>query len=102
MLSDIKDSGNTQEDANTVIALASPYYYKVSNCLGYDITKYKDRYRMAKILKNRNGKRNILVSFLFIGEYGGYYQLPPAEELGNRKPEELRKIDEYYSKNKEL
>jgi hypothetical protein len=36
------------------------------------------------------------VSFLFIGEYGGYYQLPPANEaLG--KPEELKKIDEYYN-----
>jgi replicative DNA helicase len=98
-LSDFKDSGNTQEDANTVIMLASPFYYGIQKCLGYDITKYKDRYRLGSILKNRDGQRNLLVSFLFIGEYGGYYQLPNAEDQPG-KPEQLRKIAEYYGKNK--
>lgn len=100
MLSDIKDSGNTSEDANTVIAVASPFYYGVSTCLGYDITRYKDRYRLIKILKNRNGKRNLLASFLFVGEVGAYYQLPPADEMGTRKPEQLQKLSEWYAKNK--
>jgi replicative DNA helicase len=99
LLSDIKDSGNTSEDANTVIAIASPFYYGVSTCLGYDITRYKDRYRLIKILKNRNGKRNLLASFLFIGEVGAYYQLPPADEIGTRKPQQLQKISEWYAKN---
>jgi replicative DNA helicase len=99
MLSDIKDSGNTSEDANTVIAIASPFYYGVSTCLGYDITRYKDRYRLIKILKNRNGKRNLLASFLFVGEVGAYYQLPPADEMGTRKPEQLKKLSEWYAKN---
>ena len=98
-LADIKDSGNTQEDANTIIALASPFYYGVSACLGYDITKYKDRYRLGSILKNRDGQRGLLASFLFIGEYGGYYQLPSNGE-GAGKPEQLKKIDEYYAKNR--
>lgn len=95
MLSDIKNTGNVSEDANTVIGLASPFYYQVDKCLGYDITKFKNRYRLAKICKNRDGDVNLLASFLFIGEFGGYYQLPPANELIG-KPEELRKIDEYY------
>lgn len=100
MLSDIKDSGNTSEDANTVIAIASPFYYGVKTCLGFDITKYKDRYRLIKILKNRDGQRNLLASFLFIGEYGGYYQLPSADEVVG-KPAQLAKIDKYYAeKNK--
>jgi len=101
LLSDIKDSGNTAEDANTVIAIASPFYYGVQTCLGFDITKYKDRYRLVKILKNRNGKRNLLASFLFIGEIGAYYQLPSAEELGGRRPEELDKVMKYYASKKE-
>jgi replicative DNA helicase len=98
-LQDIKDTGNLAEDANTVMGLESPFYVGVDNCLGYDITKFKDRYRLLKILKNRDGKRNLLVSFLFIGEYGGYYQLPPIDQL-HGKPEELKKIDEYYVKTK--
>lgn len=88
---------NLAEDANTVMGIESPFYVGVDNCLGYDITKFKDRYRLLKILKNRDGKRNLLVSFLFVGEYGGYYQLPPISELKG-KPEELVKIDEYYKK----
>lgn len=95
MLSDIKNTGNVAEDANTIIGLASPFYLGVDKCLGYDISKFRDRYRLAKILKNRDGQAQLNVSFLFIGEYGGYYQLPKAEELVG-KPEELKKIDEYY------
>jgi replicative DNA helicase len=100
MLSDIKNTGNVAEDSNTIIGLASPFYLGVEKCLGYDIGKFRDRYRLAKILKNRDGQAQLNISFLFIGEYGGYYQLPKADEL-NGKPEELKKIDEYY-KNKNL
>jgi replicative DNA helicase len=95
MLSDIKNTGNVAEDCNTAIGIASPFYYAVDKCLGYDITKYKNRYRLAKICKNRDGDVNLLASFLFIGEFGGYYQLPKAEDMMG-KPEELRKIDDYY------
>jgi replicative DNA helicase len=98
MLSDIKNTGNVAEDSNTIIGIASPFYLGVEKCLGYDISKFRDRYRLAKILKNRDGQAQLNISFLFIGEYGGYYQLPKADELQG-KPEELRKIDEYY-KNK--
>jgi replicative DNA helicase len=98
MLSDIKNTGNVAEDSNTIIGIASPFYLGIEKCLGYDISKFRDRYRLAKILKNRDGQAQLNISFLFIGEYGGYYQLPKADELQG-KPEELRKIDEYY-KNK--
>ena len=100
MLSDIKNTGNIAEDANTVIGIASPFYYGVEKCLGYDITKYKNRYRLAKICKNRDGEVNKLASFLFIGEIGGYYQLPKAEELQGNKPEELQKVSDYYLNQK--
>lgn len=101
MLSDIKNTGNLSEDANTIIGLASPFYYQVDTCQGYDITKYKDRYRLLKICKNRDGKPNLLASFLFIGEIGSYSQLPKAEnQIG--KPEELKRIDAYKAKNNSL
>ena len=96
MLSDVKNTGNISEDANTVIGLASPFYYGVDKCLGFDITKYKNRYRLAKICKNRDGEVNLLASFLFIGEIGGFYQLPKANEI-HGKPEELKRIHDYYS-----
>jgi len=94
-ISDIKDSGNPGQDANTILGIASPYSFKVDKYRGFDITKYKDRYRMLKICKNRDGTPGLVASFLFVGEIGSYYQLPKAEDIIG-KPEELKKIDEYY------
>lgn len=99
MLADIKNTGNMSEDAQTIIGLASPYYYGIDNFRGFDITRYKDRYRVAKICKNRDGSTNLLADFLFIGEYGGYYQLPKAEDLAGLRPLELQKIVDYYKEN---
>ena len=56
---------------------------------------------LAKICKNRDGSSNLLASFLFIGEVGKYEQLPLAsEQIG--KPEELRRIDEWYKTKKRV
>jgi replicative DNA helicase len=97
MLSDIKNTSNIGEDSNCVIGLAAPFYYGVEKCLGYDITKYRNRYRLAKVCKNRDGDVNLLASFLFIGEIGSYIQLPEAkDQIG--KPKELLAIDEYKQK----
>lgn len=99
MLSDIKNTGNSSEDANTVIGLASPYNYGIDKYRGYDITKYKDRFRIAKICKNRDGSPNLIANFLFIGEIGNYHQLPKSEDIIGR-PVELQKIVDYYAKQR--
>jgi replicative DNA helicase len=96
-ISDIKDSGNPGQDANTILGIASPYNFKVDTYRGFDITRYKDRYRMLKICKNRDGTPGLVASFLFVGEIGSFYQLPKAEDIVG-KPEELKKIDEYYKR----
>lgn len=97
MLSDIKSSGNMSEDANTVIGLASPYYLQIDKCLGFNISEhFKNRYRLLKICKNRDGDSNVLASMLFIGEIGKYHQLGKPEEYVTRAPDELRKIKEFY------
>lgn len=96
MLSDIKETGGLAEDANTVIGVASPFYLQVDKCLGFDITKFKDRYRLVKICKNRDGESNLLASFLFIGEIGQYTQLGKASDYEVKAPEELQKINRYY------
>jgi replicative DNA helicase len=96
MLSDLKNSGGPAEDCNTAIGIASPFYLGINTCLGYDILKYRNRYRLVKICKNRDGDSNKLISFLFIGEIGSFQQLPPAkEQIG--KPEELKRIDNWYN-----
>lgn len=101
VLSDVKNTSNVSEDCSTAIGLASPFYLQIEKCMGYDITKYKDRYRFLKICKNRDGQSNISASMLFIGEYGGYYQLPPVSELQGSPPKELKRINDYYKNLKQ-
>jgi len=99
-LSDIKHSGDIADASDTVLAINNPFRNKIANCNGFDITKYKDRFRLLSILKNRDGAGNKEAPMLFIGECGNFYQLPSAEELKGEAPQELRRVNEYYRKLK--
>lgn len=98
-LSDIKHTGDIADASDTVIAVNSPFRNKIKTCNGFDITKYKDRFRLASILKNRDGEGNKEAPMLFIGECGNFYQLPSAEVLDGRPPEELIKVKKYYEEH---
>jgi hypothetical protein len=95
-LSDIKHSGDIAEASDTVIAVNNPFRNKINSCNGFDITKYKDRFRLASILKNRDGEGNKEAPMLFVGECGNFYQLPPASELIGAMPKELKRVKQYY------
>lgn len=95
-LADIKNSGNPSEDANTVFGIASPFYLQVEKCFGFDITKWKNRYRLIRVVKNRDGDSNLNASFLFIGEIGMFEQLGPASDYDVNPPETLRKVRQFY------
>ena len=73
-LSDFKDTGATQEYANTVVALFNPFRYGMDNHRGYPILdgKYPLRrnYRSGHILKNRDGMDSLSMGFYFQGAVG--------------------------------
>jgi len=87
-LSDFKDSGNTIQDSDIVMALHSPHRYEMNTHRKYDITKLKDRFRQLGILKNRDGESDKNLGMLFVGECGLFKELPRVEEV----------TDEYYNK----
>ena len=72
-LSDFKDTGNTQQDANIIMSLFSPRRHELETFRGYDIKKLKDRFRSLSILKNRDGAADVRVGLQFVGEVG-YFQ----------------------------
>jgi hypothetical protein len=78
-LSDFKETGNTQEDADTVIALFNPYRYKIPDYYGYDIKTLKNRIRTAHILKNRDGDEGKVVPLNFFGEIGYFREFPKED-----------------------
>lgn len=98
-LSDFKDTGATQEDANTVIALFHPFKYGMERHRGYPVIKLKRNYRSAHLLKNRDGQADLAVGLHFMGEVGKFKELPKAKELMDN-PALLTKILNYGNKKK--
>jgi hypothetical protein len=80
-LSDFKDSGNTQQDANVILSLFAPKRYELERFRGYDITKLRDRFRSLTILKNRDGESDIRIGLHFVGEAGHFAELPKLKQF---------------------
>ena len=97
-LSDFKDTGATQEDANTSIALFNPFRYGIEKHNGYDIKRLNRHYRSLSILKNRDGQDNLALSLFFMGANGLFRELPPSQDFINN-PELYNKILKYSNGN---
>ena len=80
-LSDFKESGNTQEDANVVLALFSPQRYEIPTFRDYNVTRLRNRFRSVSILKNRDGEADKILGMQFIGEIGSFTELPKGLEM---------------------
>jgi len=80
-LSDFKESGNTQEDANVVLALFSPQRYEIPNFRDYNIGRLRNRFRSLSVLKNRDGEADKILGMQFIGEVGTFNELPRGKEM---------------------
>ena len=91
LLSDFKETGATQEDANIVIGLFNPHRYGIKEHRGYPISQLKRRYRSAHVLKNRGGADGLQVGLHFMGEIGKFKELPTANDLKSN-PALLQKI----------
>lgn len=85
MLSDFKDSGNTVNDSNVCLALFSPARYEMDTHKGYKINPRDGgmggRYRSCSILKNRDGEADKTIGLEFVGEVGGFTELPKVSMI---------------------
>lgn len=80
-LEDFKESGQTQDDADVVLALFDPIRYKVADPSGYDLEKLKDEYggkyyRGLRLIKNSYGEDDIRIGLAFMGSTGMFKELP--------------------------
>jgi hypothetical protein len=82
-LEDFKDSGNTQEDADIVMALFNPSRYNMGEYRGYNLNnKYVDgKFRAVDVIKNRDGYDDLSFGTRFMGENGSFLYIPPADRL---------------------
>ena len=74
------DSKYTSRDSNVVLGLFSPARFGISNYLGYDITKFKDRIRFLEVIVNRDGEMGGICPLYFDGAVCDFKELPRPEE----------------------
>jgi replicative DNA helicase len=95
-LSDFKESGNTQEDANVVLALFSPQRYELPKFREYNVARLRNRFRSISILKNRDGEADKILGMKFIGEVGMFQELKRGADMFDADYEEIAKITRSY------
>lgn len=80
-LSDLKETGDTTDAAEVVIALYGPNRDKLNSYKGYDIKKLTDHIRIVQILKTRFGSADIEVGVNYHGDVNEWAELPLPNEI---------------------
>jgi KaiC/GvpD/RAD55 family RecA-like ATPase len=85
-LEDFKDSSNTQDDADIVMALFDPMRYKVEDPSGYDLEQLRDAwgakyFRSLRLIKNSYGEDDVRVGLGFLGHVGIFKELPKMRDM---------------------
>jgi len=79
-----------QRDAKVIIGVYSPDRYGFDDYHDYDIRRFRDTFRCAKILKNRFGPPNKYHHFLFDGATNRFAELPKGSEADKLLPFEMQ------------
>lgn len=85
-LEDFKESSQTQDDADVVLALFDPMRYKVEDPSGYDLTRLRDEkgakyFRSLRLIKNSYGEDDLRVGLGFLGQIGMFKELPKRADM---------------------
>ena len=83
-----KESSQTQDDADVILALFDPMRYKVADPSGYDLNKLKDEFgakyfRSVRLIKNSYGEDDIRIGLGFLGQVGMFKELPKRKDIAD-------------------
>ena len=104
-LRDFGDSKYTTRDANVIMALFSPYRYKLERFQGYNVQALGNSYRNLEIIENRDGEPNVNLGLNFIGPCGTFRELPKSSDMTegmNQYAASLENVKSKYVKNGNL
>ena len=81
-----KESSQTQDDADVILALFDPMRYKVADPSGYDLNKLKDEFgakyfRSVRLIKNSYGEDDIRIGLGFLGQVGMFKELSKRKDI---------------------
>lgn len=82
-MNDSKDSGNTVNDCNIMLAIFDPFKEGIRNHRGYSVEEMAGRFRTCQVLKNRFGECDVEVGLNFFGEINYFMELPTPDKISN-------------------
>ena len=85
-LEDFKESSQTQDDADVVMALFDPMRYKVADPSGYDLNRLRDEFgakyfRSLRLIKNSYGEDDLRIGLGFLGQIGMFKELKKQRDM---------------------
>lgn len=81
--SDIKDSNNSVEDAEIILAIFNPNKAKLNTHKGYDIKRLGDKFRSIVVLKSRYGESEVEDFVYYDGRYNIWKEMPRSSEIND-------------------
>lgn len=82
-INDAKDTGNTVNDSNIMIAVYNPFRDGLKTYKQYDIERLGSNFRSIQVLKNRFGDCDIEVGCAFYGWINYFSEIPRPECIDN-------------------
>lgn len=80
-INDAKDSGNTVQDCNVMIAIYNPFRDGLKTYHNYNIEVLESYFRSVMVLKNRFGDCDVEVGCNFFGGINFFVELPKPDEI---------------------
>ena len=82
-LDGLGENKTTQQDANVILGLFSPFRYHIPEYEGYDIKFFKDNIRFLEILGGREGGAGTICPLYFNGAVNYFKELPLPDDQTN-------------------
>lgn len=82
-LDGLGDNKTTQQDANVIFGLYSPYRHHIAEYEGRDVKFYKDNIRFLEIIGGREGGAGVIVPLYFNGAVNYFCELPRLDDVEN-------------------
>lgn len=85
---------STSNDVNLLLGIFSPFHVKLTNYMGYDITRLRDKLRFLSVIRNRDGVLGGILPLYTEGACSWFEQIP-----GPQSPD-INKIYDRVKPNK--
>ena len=94
-LDGLGDNKTIARDVNVAIGLFAPDRYKITEHNGYNVLKFRDKYRSLKIMKSRDGIADKKLPLFFNGAVDFFKELPKSDDIEgmNRVYEHINQLN---------